>query len=81
VRHEEQQAEHERASADTEVRGAAPGYLFTLAHCPRADRNREFLIVRCQYRFQENAYVSDQGTEAVVHQTMMLVRPSSLPYR
>ncbi|WP_156890229.1 type VI secretion system Vgr family protein [Burkholderia pseudomallei] len=81
VRLEEQQAEHERASADTDVRGAAPGYLFTLAHCPRADRNREYLIVRCQYRFQENAYASDQGTEAVVHQTMMLVRPSSLPYR
>ncbi|WP_321785149.1 type VI secretion system tip protein VgrG [Burkholderia pyrrocinia] len=81
VRLEEQQAEHERASADTDVRGAAPGYLFTLAHCPRADQNREYLIVRCQYRFQENAYASDQGAEAVVHQTMMLAQPSSLPYR
>ncbi|KWC80047.1 type IV secretion protein Rhs [Burkholderia cepacia] len=81
VRLEEQQAEHERASADTDVRGAAPGHLFTLAHCPRADQNREYLIVRCQYRFQENAYASDQGAEAVVHQTMMLVQPSSLPYR
>ncbi|MBN3837077.1 type VI secretion system tip protein TssI/VgrG [Burkholderia sp. Ac-20344] len=81
VRLEEQQAEHERASADTDVRGAAPGYLFTLERCPRADQNREYLIVRCQYRFQENAYASDQGAEAVVHQTMMLVQPSSLPYR
>ncbi|RQZ71257.1 type VI secretion system tip protein TssI/VgrG [Burkholderia sp. Bp9004] len=81
VRLEEQQAEHERASAETDVRGAAPGYLFTLAHCPRADQNREYLIVRCRYRFQENAYASDQGAEAVVHQTMLLVQPSSLPYR
>ncbi|KVT52570.1 type VI secretion system tip protein VgrG [Burkholderia ubonensis] len=81
VRLEEQQAEHERASADTDVRGAAPGYLFTLAHCPRADQNREYLIVRCQYRFQENAHASDQSTEAVVHQTIMLAQPSSLPYR
>ncbi|RQT18615.1 type VI secretion system tip protein TssI/VgrG [Burkholderia contaminans] len=81
VRLEEQQAEHERASADTDVRGVAPGYLFTLEHCPRADQNREYLIVRCQYRFQENAYASDQGAEAVVHQTMMLVQPTSLPYR
>lgn len=81
VRLEEQQAEHERASADTDVRGVAPGYLFTLAHCPRADQNREYLIVRCQYRFQENAYASDPGAEAVVHRTMMLVQPSSLPYR
>ncbi|VWB65468.1 Rhs element Vgr protein [Burkholderia lata] len=81
VRLEEQQAEHERANADTDVRGVAPGYLFTLEHCPRADQNREYLIVRCLYRFQENAYASDQGAEAVVHQTMMLVQPSSLPYR
>ncbi|MBY4714889.1 type VI secretion system Vgr family protein [Burkholderia cepacia] len=81
VRLEEQQAEHERASADTDVRGVAPGYLFTLERCPRADQNREYLIVRCQYRFQENAYASDQGAEAVLHQTMMLVQPSSLPYR
>ncbi|WP_321877510.1 type VI secretion system Vgr family protein [Burkholderia cepacia] len=81
VRLEEQQAEHERASADTDVRGVAPGYLFTLERCPRTDQNREYLIVRCQYRFQENAYASDQGAEAVVHQTMMLVQPSSLPYR
>ncbi|VWB88387.1 type VI secretion system Vgr family protein [Burkholderia lata] len=81
VRLEEQQAEHERANADTDVRGVAPGYLFTLEHCPRADQNREYLIVRCQYRFQENAYASDPGAEAVVHQTMMLVQPSSLPYR
>ncbi|MBN3840234.1 type VI secretion system tip protein VgrG [Burkholderia aenigmatica] len=81
VRLEEQQAEHERANADTDVRGVAPGYLFTLENCPRADQNREYLIVRCQYRFQENAYASDQGAEAVVHQTMMLVQPSSLPYR
>ncbi|SAK83111.1 Rhs element Vgr protein [Caballeronia calidae] len=81
VRLEEQQAEHERASAGTDVRGAAPGFLFTLAHCPRADQNREYLIVRCRYRFQENAYASDQGGEAVVHATQMLVQPSSLPYR
>nr|WP_057927228.1 type VI secretion system tip protein VgrG [Burkholderia ambifaria] len=81
VRLEEQQAEHERASAETDVRGAAPGYLFTLEHCPRADQNREYLIVRCQYRFQENAYASDQGAEAVAHQTMVIVQPSSLPYR
>lgn len=81
VRLEEQQAEHERASADTDVRGVAPGYLFTLERCPRADQNREYLIVRCQYRFQENAYASDQGAEAVLHRTMMLVQPSSLPYR
>lgn len=81
VRLEEQQAEHERALARTDVRGIAPGYLFTLEHCPRADQNREYLIVRCQYRFQENAYATDSGNEAVVHESQTLVQPSSLPYR
>ncbi|RQR54906.1 type VI secretion system tip protein VgrG [Burkholderia sp. Bp9126] len=81
VRLEERQAEHERASASTDVRGVAPGWLFTLAHCPRADQNREYLIVRCQYRFQENAYASAADAEAVVHASQLLVQPSSLPYR
>ncbi|MBN3792411.1 type VI secretion system tip protein TssI/VgrG [Burkholderia sp. Ac-20353] len=81
VRLEEQQAEHERASADTDVRGVAPGYLFTLAHCPRADQNREYLIVGCRYRFRENAYASAADAEAVVHESQVLAQPSSLPYR
>ncbi|KWC19916.1 type VI secretion system tip protein VgrG [Burkholderia ubonensis] len=81
VRLEERQAEHERASASTDVRGIAPGWLFTLAHCPRADQNREYLIVECAYRFQENAYATGGGADAVVHASQVLVQPSSLPYR
>ncbi|KVC77297.1 type VI secretion system tip protein VgrG [Burkholderia ubonensis] len=81
VRLEERQAEHERASASTDVRGIAPGWLFTLAHCPRADQNREYLIVQCEYRFQENAYATGGGADAVVHASQVLVQPSSLPYR
>ena len=79
VRLEELQAEHERAEASTNVRGMAPGYLFALARCPRADQNREYLIVRCRYRFQENPYAS--GGDEVLHDTQALVQPASLPYR
>ena len=81
VRLEELQAEHERADASTDVRGMAPGYLFTLKDCPRADQNREYLIVRCQYRFQENPYVSSLGDEGVVYDTKVVAQPMSLPYR
>ncbi|SIT51108.1 VgrG protein [Paraburkholderia piptadeniae] len=80
VRLEELQAEHERATGHTDIRGAAPGYLFTLKNCPRDDQNREYLIARCEYRFEENAYASHDGDE-VRHDTQLFAQPSSLPYR
>lgn len=81
VRLEELQAEHERASASTNVRGMAPGYRFTLERCPRIDQNREYLIVRCEYRFQENPYASERADDEVRHDTVALAQPHSLPYR
>ena len=81
VRLEELQAEHERADASSNVRGMAPGYLFALTNCPRADQNREYLIVRCQYRFQENPYASGSDDDEVLHDIQLMVQPSSLPYR
>ncbi|NRO97448.1 type VI secretion system tip protein VgrG [Paraburkholderia sp. NMBU_R16] len=81
VRLEELQAEHERASASTNVRGMAPGYLFTLERCPRIDQNREYLIVRCEYRFQENPYASERADDEVRHDTLAVAQPHSLPYR
>lgn len=80
VRLEELQSEHERAAGHTNVRGAAPGYLFTLKNCPRDDQNREYLVVRCSYRFQENVYASG-GDDEVMHDTQLVAQPTSLPYR
>ncbi|SOE98664.1 Rhs element Vgr protein [Burkholderia sp. OK233] len=80
VRLEELQSEHERAAGHTNVRGVAPGYLFTLKNCPRDDQNREYLVVRCGYRFQENVYASGSDDE-VMHDTQLVAQPTSLPYR
>lgn len=80
VRLEELQSEHERAAGHTNVRSVAPGYLFTLNNCPRDDQNREYLVVRCSYRFQENVYASGSDDE-VVHDTQLIAQPTSLPYR
>lgn len=80
VRLEELQSEHERAAGHTNVRGIAPGYLFTLNNCPRDDQNREYLVVRCSYRFQENVYASG-GDDEVMHDTQLVAQPTSLPYR
>ncbi|MCG5076765.1 type VI secretion system Vgr family protein [Paraburkholderia tagetis] len=81
VRLEELQGVYDRAQAHTDVRASAPGYLFELARCPRADQNRKYLIVRCAYRFQENPYASHSGNEPVLHEADLLAQPDSLPYR
>ncbi|TDG04602.1 type VI secretion system tip protein VgrG [Paraburkholderia guartelaensis] len=81
VRLEELQGLYDRAQAHTDVRASAPGYLFELERCPRADQNRKYLIVRCTYRFQENPYASHTGNEPVLHEADLLAQPDNLPYR
>lgn len=81
VRLEALQSEHERVEAHTDVRAMAPGYLFTLERCPRADQNRAYLVVRCRYRFQENPYATDGSDEHVMHETAFVAQPTQLPYR
>lgn len=81
VRLEELQAVYDRAQAHTDLRACAPGYLFELTRCPRADQNRKYLIVRCAYRFQENPYASHSGNEPVLHEADLLAQPDILPYR
>ena len=81
VRLEALQSEHERVEAHTDVRAMAPGYLFTLERCPRADQNRAYLVVRGRYRFQENPYATDGSDEHVTHETAFVAQPTQLPYR
>ena len=81
VRLEALQGVYDRAQAHTDVRACAPGYLFELTRCPRADQNRKYLIVRSTYRFQENPYASHTGNEPVLHEADLLAQPDSLPYR
>lgn len=81
VRLEALQSEHERVEAHTDVRAMAPGYLFTLERCPRADQNRAYLVVRARYRFQENPYATDGSDEHVTHETAFVAQPTQLPYR
>lgn len=81
VRLEALQSEHERVEAHTDVRAMAPGYLFTLERCPRAEQNRAYLVLRCRYRFRENPYATDRSDEPVAHETTFLAQPTQLPYR
>ena len=56
VRREELQAPHEVLHGESDARGLAPGYVFNLHRCPRADQNREYLVIGVDYFWRENPY-------------------------
>jgi type VI secretion system secreted protein VgrG len=64
VRLEELQAPHELLHGQTNVRGMAPGYHFNLYACPRADQNREYLVLGVDYYWKEAPYTTqdEEGT-------------------
>ncbi|MFZ4479351.1 MAG: type VI secretion system Vgr family protein [Rhodoferax sp.] len=77
------QSEHERTQGQTTVRTMAPGYLFNLERCPRADQNREYLSVSANYFFRDNARISaggGGGGDADLR-IQVVSQPTSIPYR
>jgi len=82
VRLETLEAEHERAQGHTTVRTMAPGYLFNLERCPRADQNREYLSVAATYFFRDNARMSAGSGDGDADWGIMVTsQPTSVPYR
>ena len=82
ARIEELQAGFERCNGETDARGMAPGYLFTLKSCPRADQNREYLVIGVNYEFKENAYATQDGDRlGTAFRFRAESQPSSVPYR
>lgn len=65
ARIEELQAQHEVAHGQGNARGLTVGALFRLTGFPRADQNREYLILSATHQLQTNEYESDRfgGTE------------------
>jgi phage baseplate assembly protein gpV len=61
----------------------APGYLFNLERCPRADQNREYLSVAATYLFRDNPRFSAGGGGAGDADWNILVsaHPTSLHFR
>ena len=82
ARMEALQAEQARASGDGTLRTLAPGYLMTLARCPRGDQNREHLIVGVTYHLKDNPYGSTASTTAGAEWNFaVLAQPTSITYR
>ncbi len=82
VRLESFQSEYERATGHTTVRTMAPGYLFSLERCPRADQNRQYLAVAATYFFRDNARMSSgSGDGDATWGITVTSQPTSIPYR
>lgn len=77
------QADRERTLGHTTVRTMAPGYLFSLERCPRADQNREYLAVGLTYYLRDNTRMAvgggGEGDSDWRFETT--AQPTSLPYR
>jgi type VI secretion system secreted protein VgrG len=81
MRMEELQADHETIQGFGEVRGAAPGRLFTLKRHPRADQNRDYLITSAHYTLRDNSYEADADAGMLTWRVHIDAIPASETYR
>ena len=63
-------------TAQSTVRGLAPGYLFTLERCPRRDQNREYLLLIVDLFVRNNPYHTGTG-RAAEWQFSFIAQPST----
>ena len=79
VRLDEWACQHERMFAAGPVRGCTPGGVFSLAHHPRSDQNKDYLVLSTTTRLEEASYESSGGQ---FHASVeMEVQPAATPYR
>lgn len=83
IRLEERQADHEIAEASGNARGLTCGGLFTLKEHPRADQNREYLIVSASYRLQSDDFGSVDAApgEGPIYRCSLTAIDARVPYR
>ncbi|MDO5667439.1 MAG: type VI secretion system tip protein TssI/VgrG [Alcaligenaceae bacterium] len=80
LRMQELKVNQELITAETTVRGVAPGYLFTLHNHPRLVENQEYLVVSAVYKMSVAGYSS--GTDRQdSFQVLLNAIPSSVQFR
>ena len=80
VRMQELAAQHERMRGVGDARGIAAGGLFTLKEFPRADQNREYLVLASRQSVSLGEYESGGG-EGLQYECGFEVMDSQVPYR
>jgi type VI secretion system secreted protein VgrG len=80
TRIEELQAQFELAQGQTNARGLSTGYLVKLTGQPRADQNREYLVVSAQHQLTYSEYESMDET-GTAYDCSFAMLSSRQPYR
>ena len=81
VRIDELGSQFELAHAITNARGLACGSLLTLEDHPRADQNREYLVVGASHELTFGDYESLPETEGTAYRCAFAAMPSSQQFR
>jgi type VI secretion system secreted protein VgrG len=82
VRMEEMQAEHETAQGETDSRGVAAGYKFTLKGFPREDLCKEWLVTSTTIHAESDSYEGGgAGSGAAIYRCSFTAIDASVQYR
>ena len=81
IRMEALQSDFMRGRASSNVRGFAPGRLFTLTNHPAISQNREFMIVSAHYSWSESDYEARSESQQHQCQTEIETHDTSKPFR
>jgi type VI secretion system secreted protein VgrG len=81
TRLEEAQAAFERVTGSGNMRTLTVGSLVSITEHPRADQNREYLVVATNYSFASAGYSSGQGDLSDQHQCSFSLMESRRPFR
>ena len=83
IRNEEQLSQRNRVTGRANLRELATGHTLRLTGHPKADQNRQYLLVSVSYHLQENLQASEgaEGTEGSVQRFAFDAQPTSYPWR
>ncbi|MCO6442081.1 MAG: type VI secretion system tip protein VgrG [Nitrococcus mobilis] len=81
IRMEERQAGYELIRGEGNVRGLNVGALFELANYPRADQNREYLVVSASYEVESTPFESGAVVSAPEYCCRFTATDARTPFR
>jgi type VI secretion system Vgr family protein len=81
TRMEEIHSEIEQATGWGDLRGIAPGSVFTLAESPFSEDNRSYLVTSVQYELRPTEFETGSESGEQVFQCQFVVQPSDTQFR